>query len=208
MTVQPPAGHVDMRSDACASPNRAQRGLTLVELMVGVGIVGILLAVAIPAMSNFMERRRVIAVTGELSSIIAYAKAETNSANDGISIHLESDSTSMSCAAVVTQTLNDDCKCNRAPDQICAANSGKLLRLFQLPRGDGVSFSATATPGWGGSDEVLAFNRNSHSQAEQRVRLSVTGARTGVQLRIDINEAGRTLICSPVGRVGGYPTCS
>lgn len=184
----------------------AQRGLGLVELLVAVGIVGVMMAVAMPAMSDFLERRRVIAVAGELSSIIAYAKAETNAINDGVSIHFESDSTTMSCAAVTTQTLGDDCKCHYAPDQICPT-SGKLLRLFQLPRSDGVSFTATATA-WGGIDEVLSFNRNTHTQYEQNVRLTVTGARTGVQLRIEINDVGRARICSPSGRVGGYPTCS
>lgn len=186
---------------------RRARGLSLVESMVSLGVLGVLLAVAIPAMSNFMERRRVIAVTGELSSILAYAKAETNAINDGVRVHLESDSTVMSCAAVVTATAADDCKCSYSPDQICPT-SGKLLRLFQLPRSDGVSFSATATPSWGGLDEVISFDRNTHSQSEQRVRFTVTGARTGVQLRIDVNVAGRVLICSPVDRVGGYPTCS
>lgn len=176
-------------------------------MLVGVGIVGVLMAVAMPAMSDFMERRRVIAVAGELGGLIAYAKAETNAINGGVSIHLESTSTSMSCAAVVTQTLADDCKCYYAPTAICPT-SGKLLRLFQVPRSDGVGFTATATPSWQGLTEVVSFNRNTRYQAEQRVRLTVTGARTGVQLRVDINQAGRVSICSPSDRVGGYPTCA
>lgn len=182
------------------------RGMSLVELLVGVGILGVLLAAAMPAMSDFLERRRVIAVTGELSSIIAYAKAETNAIGEGVTVHLESDDPSMSCAAVVTQTLADDCKCNYSPSQICPT-SGKLLRLFQIPRSDNVSFEATATR-WAGSSQTVSFNRNTHAQYEQDVRVTVTGARTRVQLRIELNEAGRARICSPSGRVGGYPTCS
>lgn len=191
-----------------SSAHEAQRGLSLVEMLVAVAIVGVLLAVAIPSMSNFMERRRVIAVAGELSGIVAYAKSESNSITDGgISIHLESTDATMSCAAVVTQTMGDDCRCYHAPNQICPT-SGRLLRLFQLPRSDGVSFTATASPGWQGLSQVMTFNRRNHSQAEQGVRLTVTGTRTGIQLRVDINQTGRISICSPVDRVGGYPTCA
>lgn len=183
------------------------RGLGLVEIMIGVAVIGVLAAVAMPAMSDFLERRRVVAVTGELMSILAYAKSETNVVGAGLNLHLEDDpDNAMSCAAVVTQTLGDDCKCYRPAGSICPT-SGTLLRLFQLPRSDSVGFTATASA-WGALNQVATFNRKTHQQVEQNFRLTVTGLRTGVTLRIDMNEAGRITVCSPVGRLGGYPTCS
>lgn len=187
---------------------RLPRGLGLVELLVGVAVLGVLAAVAMPAMSDFLERRRVVAVAGELMSILAYVKSETNNVvTGGLSLHLEDDpNNQLSCAAVTTQTIGDDCKCYNSPAAICPT-SGKLLRLFQLPRSDSVAFNATATA-WGAVSQVATFNRKTHQQVEQDFRLTVTGLRTGVTLRIDMNEVGRVTICSPVGRLGGYPTCS
>lgn len=182
------------------------RGLGLVELLVALGVVGVLVAVALPAMSDFLERRRVIAVAGEILNIMAYAKAETNAIRYGVNVHMETDPNNhLSCVAVVTQTLGDDCKCYYSAAQICPL-SGKLLRLFQLPRADNVTFAATATT-WGGLTQVVSFNHDKHDQVEQNVRITVTGLRSGVELRIELNEAGRAKICSPSGRVGGYATC-
>ena len=186
-------------------PNQP-RGLGLVELIVALGVVGVLAAVALPAMSDFLERRRVIAVAGEINNIMAFAKAETNAIRYGVNVHMETDpNNQQSCVAVVTQTVGDDCKCYYAASQICPV-SGKLLRLFQLPHTDNVRFVATATR-WGGLNQVVAFNHDKHDQYEENVRITVTGLRSGVQLRIDLNEAGRAKICSPSGRVGGYATC-
>ena len=188
-------------------PSRPTHGLGLVEIMVGIAVLGVLAAVAMPAMSDFLERRRVVAVAGELMSILAYAKSETNVVGAGLNMHFENDPTNqMSCVAVTTQTIGEDCKCYHSADSICQT-SGKLLRLFQLPRSDSVAFSATASS-WGALSQVAAFNRKTHQQLEQDFRLTVTGLRTGVTLRIDMNEAGRITICSPVGRLGGYATCS
>lgn len=186
-------------------PNQP-RGLGLVELLVALGVVGVLVAVALPAMSDFLERRRVIAVAGEINNIMAYAKAETNAMRFGVNVHMETDpNNQQSCVAVVTQTLGDDCKCYYTGSQICPT-SGKLLRLFQLPRTDNVSFTATATT-WGGLTQVVSFSRDLHQQVEQNVQITVTGLRSGVQLRVELNEAGRSKICSPSGRVGGFATC-
>ena len=176
--------------------------------MVALAVIGVLMAAAMPAMADFMERRRVIAVAGELSNILAFSRAEANAIGDrGVSVHVETDPNNrMSCVAVVNKTLGDLCKCYYAPTDICPG-SGKVLRLFQLPRSDSVAFQATASA-WSGLTQVINFNRNAREQTETGVRLTVTGLRTGAQLRLDLNEAGMAQICSPVGRIGGYPTCS
>ena len=186
----------------------SRHGVGLVEIMVGIAIMGVLLAVAVPSLTGFIERRRVMAVTDELSSIIAYARSETNAIGDSVTIHLEDDPSNLvSCAAVVTQTLFDICRCYYAPSQICPVGGGsKMLRLFQLPRSEGVSFRATAAS-WGASNQTLTFGRTSHFRFEQGVSLTVTGQRTGVQLRVDINDAGRARTCSPGGGIAAFPAC-
>lgn len=182
-------------------------GLTLVELLVGLAVVGVMMAVAIPAMSDFLERRRVIAVAGELVNIMAYAKAETNVVGDNLYIHMENDPNSlMSCVAITNQTPGDDCKCYYAPNQVCPT-SGTLLRLFQLPRTDSVAFRASASP-WNGRNYVASYSRQTRQLSASNMRFTVTGLRTGVTLRVEVNEAGRTRICSPVGRLGGFATCA
>ncbi|MGQ3051776.1 MAG: pilus assembly FimT family protein, partial [Roseateles sp.] len=159
-------------------------------------------------LSDFMERRRVIAAAGELSNLIAFAKSEANVIGAGVTVHVEDDPNKrMSCAALVTHALVDRCKCFNPPAQICPTNgSARLLRLYQLPNDKGVTFKATASA-WSGLNQAFSFIRKNRVQSERDVTLTVTGKRTGAQLVVSINDAGLAKTCSPVGRVGGFPTC-
>src|SRR5689334_5431320 len=86
-------------------------GLTLIEILVSLGVLGILVAVALPSMADLLEKRRVIAATDEVAGILTYAKAETNSTNSILAVRFDPD-TAMSCALVVTSGLLNRCRCN------------------------------------------------------------------------------------------------
>lgn len=196
----------------CTSKFKAvtSQGIGLVEILVAVAIIGVLLAVAGPAMADFMERRRVVAVAGELSSLFTFARSETNVIGTGIQVHLQKneDGQTVSCAAVAIAAIIPTCKCFRDPSDICpTSGGGELLRLFQLPYDSGVKFEASATR-WVAAQQVLSFKRLKGPQNDENVKVNVKGTRTGAELEIDINDAGLVTICSKVGRLGGFPTCA
>lgn len=184
------------------------RGLTLVEILVGLGVLSVLLAVAAPSMADLMERRRVIAAADEVASILTYAKAETNATNSLLFVRFDPDpNNTMSCAAVTTSSgFNSKCKCYYAASNICPGSSTKMLRLFQLPL-DHVKFSAAATT-WAGSANLLRFSRDQMGIATEGFRVNVVGQRKGYTLRVEVNTAGRVKICSPNSDMSGYVTCA
>jgi type IV fimbrial biogenesis protein FimT len=195
-----------MNAIRTSSKATSLHGVGLVEILIGILVVGVLVAAAIPSMTGFLERRRVIATANELTGILAYAKAETNVIGTGVTVNLQDDPTGqMSCAAVGTASMMGFCRCYNAPSQVCSGGSA-LLRLFQLPRSNGVRFQASATT-WG-ANQVVTFSRDSHAQLERDVKITVTGQRTGAQLRININDARMVSTCSPNGGIKGYPVCS
>lgn len=59
----------------CAVP-RAQRGLTLIELMVGVTVLSILLLFAVPSFQGTIARSRLTSSTNDLVSAMALARSE------------------------------------------------------------------------------------------------------------------------------------
>lgn len=185
---------------------RRLRGVTLIELMVGVGILGVLIAVAAPSMADLLERRRVIAAADEIASVLAYAKAETKATNSQLQVRFDPDpNRTMSCAAVVTTSGLNRCRCYLAPNAICPSTSSELLRLFQLPR-DHVRFSARATA-WAASPNYIVFAGNQLGIETTGFEVNVVGLRRGYALRVEVNTAGRVRICSPNGDMTGYATC-
>jgi len=182
-------------------------GLTLIEILVGLGVLGILVAVALPSMADLLEKRRVIAAADEVAGMLTYAKAETNATNTILAVRFDPDP-SMSCAAVVTTGGLNRCRCNNPANSICPSTvmDQKLLRLFQLPKSY-VKFDASAI--WQtGQENFIRFSRDQGTMETSNFRVDVVGLKRGYALRIEVNAIGRIKICSPNGDMSGYGACS
>lgn len=63
-----------------------QRGVTLIELMVTVAVLGVLMAIAAPSFSPIAESYRVRQVTEELQATLYFARSEAIKSNGHISV--------------------------------------------------------------------------------------------------------------------------
>lgn len=71
---------------------RAQRGLTLIELMTTIAVLGVLMAIAAPSFNPMLERYRVRQATEELQATLYYARSEAIKNSGGISVEPNSGS--------------------------------------------------------------------------------------------------------------------
>ena len=89
-----------------------QSGFTLIELMVTVTIRAILVSIAVPAMTSFMNSNRLTNHTSALRQAIQYARSEAVSKNQNVSICASSDGTTCTGAWnqrwIVFTDANDD----------------------------------------------------------------------------------------------------
>lgn len=208
----PLAGHIEMRAKrAFLSPRlRTLRGVGLIEILVGLAIVGVLLGVAMPSLADLLEKRRVVAVALELSGILNFAKSEANVNGDAVTVHLDQDPDQKISCAMVNVTIGSDiqCKCYRSVQNMCGSVFHvAILRVFQINNSEGVSFEASAT-NWGAVPNSLGFTRNTYNLGVTGVKIAVTGRRTNAKLRVELSEVNRVRTCSPDGSITGFPVCS
>lgn len=191
---------------------RRRRGVTLVEMLVGIAVLGVLLAVAIPSLSGMLERRRVVAAAGEIASIFNQARSESTSLSNKVSVHLEPVPAKIgdfSCVRLSTWATIDVCRCDRAAERVCSVGGGRLLREYLLPKDSSVTF--TATGDWGSSGKVVTMMRGLYLSDDttdtNNVQVTVVGTRTQAKLRVEYINSGRVRICSPDGSINSYPLC-
>lgn len=196
-----------------SSPLRkiGQLGVTLVEALIVVSILGVLLAVAVPSLSDLLERRRLAATAQEIADVIRFARTQPSVIGADVRLIFDRVSTdNMSCLAVITATSWNNCACQNTP--ICTPKAAdglqksELLRGFQQENTRGVSFDATSSA-WEPRPFHLTMKQTFSTISSTDAKVIVKGRRTGAKLHVELDVLGRPRICTPDQSMGGYPSC-
>jgi type IV fimbrial biogenesis protein FimT len=183
---------------------RADGGLGLIELMVAVVVLGIIMAVAVPSFADLLNRRRVHAVAEQISTDLAYFRAETALRSRGVIIGFK-ESDSLSCYAAWFYTTGGECNCTRSGT---GCDPGVVeLKTARVPKSIGVSFTSLAT--WPEpialSAGLLEFKQPQLRASPNDFRVTISGR--NVALRVELNRVGRVRTCSERGSFSGVPAC-
>jgi len=155
----------------------ANRGFTLVELMIVLVVAAILLMVTVPSFVNMFTRMRVEGTGNELSADLQYARTEALRRRAAVSL------TTSGTGYLIT-----------TPDP---AGGGTPLQLKGVVFATGVSIAeGTVTVSY---DAMRAMANAAD------VTLSAAGGAT--QLRVTTNVMGRVQMCSPGHTLPSYPSC-
>ena len=179
-------------------------GVSLVEVMVVVAVLGIILSVALPSFADLIERRRVIAVATDVGTDLAYARAESGlQANEVVLFYRRG--SGLSCYTMAVQGSDaTGCDCTRT-DKSCTTWSE--MRTSKVPSSTGVSFEWTGLATSGRVANRFSFAPPQMTPSVPDFQLTVKGARTGASLRLSVSPLGRVSTCSPGGKIGGYRVC-
>ena len=194
-----------------------RRGLTIIELMVVVGVVGVLAALAAPSLRDFMARQRVAAINAELVTDLQYARSEAVSRGLQMRVQFRENET-MTCYTIHTFGLAlGNCNCLQPLGTACPSIAGLTeIKTTQVLK----STSVTVRPpgafpynylvfteqrglaNWRGHAGDLADYVSNWEDFQVTVQSSISG-----KLRTAVNLVGRPQVCSPDASMNGAPIC-
>lgn len=188
------------------------RGLTIIELMTVLVVLGVLISVVAPSMRSMMQRQRVQGVHDQLITDLQLARSELalrgDAAPGSVAVTFGGNAT-LTCYTIHTDTVPSsvgpgvNCDCTRNPGAACVPAGGVLreIRTHQVTRALGVSLAASSPSGM-----VVTFKPPQGLATPPDLRVTVQGDVSG-QLRTSIGALGSTDVCSPDGSMRGVPRC-
>ena len=177
---------------------RRARGFTLIEMLVAMAIAAIVLTVAVPSFSDYMNKKRVEGVASELSTDIQFARSEAVARNVAVRITFGTGcwvvhtvgSTATSCTQAAGATLG---------------TGATQLKDVQLATNLDASLSPNNSLTYIAFDAVRAMATSNGSGTTHSV--NVASSAGSWQLRAAVSSVGRVQLCSPNSSMTGYAAC-
>jgi type IV fimbrial biogenesis protein FimT len=180
-------------------PRQPTHGLTVIELMVVVAMVGVLIALAAPSMRGLMSTQRVKSINAELVTDLQFARGEAARRNRDV--HMRFRATDNCYVVYVDNAGPGNCNCSRTPGENVCTGGREEIKTVQIPVSAGVALSASSATG-----QIVRFEGLSGTSLPDDFQVSVAGE-SGGQLRTVVNQAGRPTVCTPDGSISGTPAC-
>ena len=187
---------------ASCNASRA-KGLTLIEVLIGLVVIGVLAALVAPNFREMIIRQRIRGVNAQLVTDLQFARAEAATRNQWARIRFRSDAT-QTCYTIFTSTMNSKrCDCLLGAGSACTDAATREVRTQSVPAGTGVSVGVPA-----GQATAFAFDHiaggivsiptddSSSALGSYTINVYADASRS---LRNVINQSGRVTVCSPAG---------
>lgn len=192
-------------------PGTARRGppatgLSLIELMVGLAIAAVLLAIALPSMNEFVARQRVAGVATGLVADIRFARSTQMQTSRPVRLMFNAN-TNVTCYIAHSLSPGGNCNCAVANPPYCLALPGALVpteyKSAVLLRSQGITVKpAVGTPGELIFDATSSLTRNA-----AQLTIDIQGT-TGGHVRVLTTATGQPRICSVSGHASAFPACA
>lgn len=189
----------------------AARGLTIIELMIVVAVLGVLIALVAPSLRGMLSAQRVRGVNAELVTDLQHARSEAARRNRDVRVAFQN-SSGLSCYVAYTEppsATSGSCDCSLTPGSNVCASPRVEIKTVQLPQADGVALAVISSDG-----PVLNFSRSSGALlptvagvgTPDGFEVEVSGTPRG-KLRTRVGMSGRPSVCTPDASISGAPSC-
>ena len=188
-------------------------GLTIIELMVVMIVLGVIIAFAVPSMQSMMARQRVQSVHANLLTDLQLARSEmtkrsgssvSDETRTRVAVTFGSDA-NVSCYTIHAVVAGITCDCTRGAGSACTpvppGSPSPEIKTTQLTKAVGVSLAASSASG----SKVEFVPPNGQATPTDLV-IDVQDPASG-HLRTSIGALGVPSVCSPDGSIRGVAPC-
>ncbi|HEY6511431.1 MAG TPA: hypothetical protein VI032_05600 [Burkholderiaceae bacterium] len=181
------------------------RGLTIIELMTVLIVLGVLIGVLVaPAINGMVARHRVQGVHAELLGDLQLARSEQaqrNGTDTSVSVSFGSNA-NFTCYTIHAVLTGVVCDCTRGPGNACVpALPPAEIKTMQFERAVGVSVAASSPAGG-----RITFEAPQGLATPNNLVIDVQSATRG-HLRTAVSGLGVPSVCSPDDSIPGVRPC-
>lgn len=182
---------------------RRHSGMTMVELIVVIAIIGILVALAIPSMNQYFEKARLRGASDDIVALLAEARQNAVKQNKQVAVDFRRTSDTVWCVGanpaadpVAGNPIPAALFCNCFAPATCGLRALSSASYRGIKRPDG-GFGIRFDPKLGSLVNMAAPNFLLESDSGD------------FQLQVNINPIGQARVCRPAGKgiITGYPAC-
>lgn len=199
------------------NPQQSRRaaGFTLVELLIVVALVALVLGLAAPSFTSFIQMQRLRGINAQLVTDIQFARSEAVSRNMAVHLRFQA-SAAMTCYVLYTNAdpdpnANLKCDCSAAEGSRCTNAFLSEVRTVQVPVERSVFISAAANladnfsfdPRTGG----MVYGKHDYpvpTPTDYLVDAYIDAPR---KLRDTVGLVGRLKVCTPTGSTMREAAC-
>jgi prepilin-type N-terminal cleavage/methylation domain-containing protein len=191
-----------------------RRGVSMIEVLVGLAILGLLMALAVPSMKSFISKHKVSAISAELLADYYLARSESVQRGQPVGV-IFTENASLTCYTIYTpESSGGNCDCTLAAGRSCSRTISTELKTVRIPTSSRVTIRPTSTPVKTTDGTRLLYNGKvvflpplGLPQVDTTSPNTKIVSSDGGQLLVTTGVNGRQTLCTPDGSMTGVPQC-